>query len=138
MVKMSNSIGSDTALLELIGKEKKEKDAQFLKSWKVAVNKLGADLFNVQSTSVEAAADRKELRPNLAAIRRYVHKGENELHYFLFMVVSFYSFVEIEQIFANAGLGFPRVIDLQLLDDAERLIIYALVEYSDVDTDIDW
>ena len=90
-----NSIISNTALLALIEKEKKEKDAQFLKSWKVAVNKLGADLFNVQSTSVEGAVDRKELRPNLAAITRYVHKGENELHYFLFLVVSFYSFVEI-------------------------------------------
>ena len=57
---------------------------------------------------------------------------------FLFIVVSFYSFIEIEQIFASAGLGFPRVIDLQLLDDTERMIIYALVENSDVDTDVDW
>jgi len=135
---MSNSIVSNVALLELIEKERKERDAQFLKSWKVAVNKIGTDLFNVQSTSVEAATDRKELRPDMPAIRRYVHKGENELHYFLFIVVSFYSFIEIEQIFASAGLGFPRVIDLQLLDDTERMIIYALVENSDVDTDVDW
>ena len=135
---MSNSMVSNAALIALIEKEKNERDAQFLKSWKVAVNKLGTDLFNVQSTSVEAAKDRQELRPDMAAIRQYVHKGKNELHYFLFMVVSFYSFVEIEQIFASAGLGFPRVIDLQILDDTERMIIYALVENSDVDTDIDW
>ena len=111
-------------------KEKREKDAQFLKSWKVAVNKLGADLFNVQSTSVEAAVDRKELRPNLVAIRRYVHKGENEFHYFLFMVVSFYSFVEIEQIFANAGLGFPRVIEgeqTEFLPEAASQLIFLVL-----------
>jgi len=124
---------NDSEIKQLIEDTEKERSRLFLKSWKVAVKNLGAELFNIQAATIDAATDRRELRPDMEAIKKRVHKKENELHFFLFMVISFYSFVEIEQIFISAGHGFPRIIDLQLLDETERMIIYALVEYSDVD-----
>lgn len=122
----------DSELRKIIEDTEREKNKLFLKSWKVAVNKIGTNLFKVKSTSVETATDRKELLPDMEAIKQYLNK-KYDPHYFLFMVVSFYSFVEIEEIYTSLGFGYPRVIDLQLLDDTERMIIYSLVEYSDVD-----
>lgn len=110
-----------------------EEDRRFLKSWKVAVNKLGPELFNVKSPSVDAAVDKNELLPNFKAIAKHVHSIHDDHHYFLYMVVSFYSFIKIEGIFASAGVGVPRVVDLQLLNETERMIIYSLVETSDIE-----
>lgn len=49
------------------------------------------------------------------------------------MVVSFFSFTTIEDIFIRAGIGFPRIIDLQFLDETERMIVYSLIENSDIE-----
>ena len=126
-------MASEAQILEEIAKEEAERDRLFLKSWKVAVNQIGPELFAVKSATVDAATHKDELRPDFKAIAEHVHKRIDNHHYFLFMVVSFFSFVEIEVIFSSAGIGFPRVIDLQLLDDTERMIIYSLVEYSDIE-----
>jgi len=111
----------------------RQRHRQFLKSWKVAVNALGVGLFDVEAASVQAATHKDELRPNLTAIEEYVKTRYDDHHFFLFMVVSFFSFVDIERIFVSAGIGFPRIIDLQFLDETERMIVYSLIETSDVE-----
>ena len=126
-------MASEAQILEEIAKEEAERNRLFLKSWKVAVNQIGPELFAVKSATVDAATHKDELRPDFKAIAEHVHTRYDDHHYFLFMVVSFFSFVEIEKIFISVGIGFPRVIDLQLLDDTERMIIYSLVEYSDIE-----
>lgn len=120
-------------LFENIEKEERERNKQFLLSWKVAVKKLGPELFDVASASVDAATHKDELRPNLQTIGHYVKTRYDDHHFFLFMVVSFYSFLEIEDVFISAGIGFPRIIDLQFLDETERMIVYSLIETSDVE-----
>ena len=127
---MTDSIAQ---ILEVLRKEEKDRSAQFLKSWKIAVNMIGPMLFNVTSSSVEAAVSIQELRPDMAAIKQYLLDNDGPMHQFLFMVVSFYSFMEIESLFHSTGHMLPRVIDLQFLSDTERMIIYALVEHSDMD-----
>jgi len=126
-------MASEAQILEEIEKEEAERNRLFLKTWKVAVNQIGPELFAVKSATVDAATHKDELCPDFNAIAEHVHTCINDHHYFLFIVVSFFSFVEVEKIFSDAGIGFPRVIDLQLLDDTERMIIYSLVEYSDID-----
>ena len=106
---------------------------QFLKSWKVAIKKIGPELFSVKSASVDEATDRDQLHPNLKAIEQHVTTRYDDHHFFLFVVVSFFSFIQIEEIFIRAGIGFPRIIDLQFLDETERMIIYSLIEHSEVD-----
>jgi len=120
-------------LLEEIDREDRERNRLFLKSWKVAVKRFDPALFTVKSATIDEATHKDELLPNLKAIAKHVNTRYDDHHYFLFMVVSFYSFVDIEKIFVSAGIGFPRIIDLQLLDDSERMIIYSLVEYSEIE-----
>ena len=69
----------------------------------------------------------------MEAIRQHVLKNDMPVHQFLFMVLSFYRFMEIEEIFDSVNQPIPRIIDLQFLSDTERMIIYALVEHSDID-----
>lgn len=123
----------DRALLEVIKREELKQQQQFLKSWKVAVKKIGPHLFTVTAASVDAATHRNELRPDIEAIEQYVQTTINDHHYFLFMVISFFSFTTIEDIFRRARIGFPRIIDLQFLDETERMIVYSLIENSDIE-----
>ena len=124
---------SSAELLEILRKEERDRSAQFLKTWKIAVNAIGPMLFNVSSSSVEAAVTISELRPDMAAIKQHLLDIDGPVHQFLFMVVSFYSFMEIEDLFHSTGHMLPRVIDLQFLSDTERMIVYALVEHSEID-----
>jgi hypothetical protein len=124
---------SNKELREILEAEEQDRSAQFLKVWKLAVNMIGAGLFKVTSPSVEAATDHRQLRPDMEAIREYLLRNDMPVHQFLFMVVSFYRFMEIEQIFESANQPIPRIIDLQFLSDTERMIIYALVEHASVD-----
>jgi len=124
---------SDEELLAILDAEEQERSAQFLKVWKIAVNMIGPALFKVTSPSVEAATDHRQLRPDMEAIRQHLLKNDMPVHQFLFMVVSFYNFMEIEEVFESADQIIPRIIDLQFLNDTERMIIYALVEHSSVD-----
>lgn len=94
---------------------------------------IGSALFKVTSPSVEVATERRQLRPDMEAIRQHVLKNDMPVHQFLFMVLSFYRFMEIEEIFDSVNQPIPRIIDLQFLSDTERMIIYALVEHSDID-----
>lgn len=127
---MTDSIAE---FLEVLRKEERDRSAQFLKTWKIAVNMVGPMFFNVTSSSVEAAVSISELRPDMAAIKQHLLNNDGPVHQFLYMVVSFYSFMEIEDIFHSTGHMLPRVIDLQFLSDTERMIIYALVEHSEID-----
>jgi hypothetical protein len=124
---------SNEELREILEAEEQDRSAQFLKVWKLAVNMIGAGLFKVTSPSVEAATDHRQLRPDIEAIRAYLLKNDMPVHQFLFMVVSFYDFMEIEALFHSTGNIIPNVIDLQFLNDTERMIIYALVEHASVD-----
>lgn len=127
---MTDSIAE---LLEILTKEERDRIAQFLKTWKIAVNMIGPMFFKVTSTSVETAVSVSELRPDMPAIKQHLLENEAPVHQFLFMVVSFYSYMEIEDLFNSTGHMLPRVIDLQFLSDTERMIIYALVEHSEID-----
>lgn len=124
---------TESSAFEEIDREEQERNRQFLKSWKVAVKKIGAELFDVTSASVDAATHKDELCPDLKAIEQYVKTRYDNHHFFLFMVISFYSFLKIEEIFIHAGIGFPRIIDLQFLDETERMIVYSLIENSDIE-----
>jgi len=124
---------SNKELREILDAEEQERSAQFLKVWKIAVNMIGPALFRVTSLSVEAATDHRQLRPDMEAISQHLLKNELPVHQFLFMVVSFYNFMEIEEVFESADQIIPRIIDLQFLSDTERMIIYALVEHASVD-----
>lgn len=124
-----NLVDADDELDAIEEQEKK----QFLRSWKTAVKKIGPELFTVKSASVDEATDRDQLHPDLQAIEKHVTTRHDDHHYFLFAVVSFFSFLKIEEIFMRAGIGRPRIIDLQFLDETERMIIYSLIEHSDVD-----
>jgi hypothetical protein len=127
---------SNEELREILDAEEQERSAQFLKVWKIAVNMIGPALFRVTSPSVEAATDHRLLRPDMEAIRQHLLEKELPVHQFLFMVVSFYSFMEIEEVFVSADQIIPRIIDLQFLCDTERMIIYALVEHASVDDEL--
>ena len=107
--------------------DEEKKAQQFLKSWKVAAKKLGPELFTVKAANVDVATDRNDIRPNPEAIEQYINNNPNH-HYFLFLVVSFFSYSMIEDMFAEAGIGFPRIVDYQFLDETERMIIYSLIE----------
>jgi hypothetical protein len=124
---------SNEELREILDAEEQERSAQFLKVWKIAVNMIGPALFKVTSPSVEAATDHRQLRPDMEAIRQHLLENDMPVHQFLFMVVSFYNFIEIETLFCSTGNMIPNVIDLQFLNDTERMIIYALVEHTSVD-----
>ena len=124
---------SNEELRKILDAEEQERSAQFLKVWKIAVNMIGPALFKITSPSVEAATDHRQLRPDMKAIRQHVLENDMPVHQFLFMVLSFYRFMEIEEIFDSVHQPIPRIIDLQFLDDTERMIIYALVEHSDMD-----
>jgi len=104
-----------------------KKEQQFLKSWKVAAKTLGPELFPVKSPTVDEAKDRNGIRPNPEAIEQHVNNNPGH-HYFLFLVVSFFSYSMIETIFVEAGIGFPRIVDYQFLDETERMIDYSLIE----------
>lgn len=124
---------SNEELREILDAEEQERSAQFLKVWKISVNMIGPALFKVTSPSVEAATDHRQLRPDMEAIRQHLLNNDMPVHQFLFMVVSFYKFMEIEEVFESADQIIPRIIDLQFLNDTERMIIYALVEHTSVD-----
>ena len=81
----------------------------------------------MKSVTVDGATDRNDIRPNPEGIERYVNKNHGH-HYFLFSVVSFFSYSMIETIFVEAGIGFPRIVDYQFLDETERMIDYSLIE----------
>ena len=81
----------------------------------------------MKSATVDEGADRNDIRPNPEAIERYVNNNPGH-HYFLFLVVSFFSYSMVEDIFAEAVIGFPRIVDYQFLDETERMIIYSLIE----------
>ena len=124
---------SNEELREILDAEEQERSAQVLKVWKISVNMIGPALFKVTSPSVEAATDHRQLRPDMEAIRQHLLNNDMPVHQFLFMVVSFYKFMEIEEVFESADQIIPRIIDLQFLNDTERMIIYALVEHTSVD-----
>ena len=123
----------DEQLREILEKEEKRRSVQFLKTWKIAVNMIGPALFTVTALSVESATDLRQLRPDMEAIMQYLMEDDTPAHQFLFMVLSFYDFMGIEEIYESTGHMIPRIIDLQFLTDTERMIIYALVEHSDID-----
>jgi len=124
---------SNEELQEIIEKEEQERRAHFLKVWKIAVNMTGQTLFTITAPSVEAATDYRQLRPNMDAIREYLQADDIPAHLFLYLVVSFYDFIEIEALFHATGHMIPNITDLQFLSDTERMIVYGLVEHTSVD-----
>jgi hypothetical protein len=124
---------SNEEIKEIIEKEEQERVTQFLKVWKIAVNMIGPRLFTVTAPSVEAATDYRQLRPNMEVIRQYLQDDDKPAHLFLYLVVSFYDFIEIEALFRATGHMIPNITDLQFLSDTERMIVYALVEHTSVD-----
>lgn len=86
---------NDAELKRITEEDTRESNRRFLKSWKIAVKAVGPELFDATLTVVDAATDCNDLRPNMAAIERHVNAHEHDLHYFLFMVMSFFSFVAL-------------------------------------------
>ena len=101
--------------------------ARYLAAWKEAVNQLGAELFTVRSQSVEEATNRNDLRPDPDAIEHYVNSTPGD-HFFLFAVVSFFSYSMIEGIFEEADRWMPKLPDYHYLSDAQKKILYTLIE----------
>jgi len=100
---------------------------RFLEAWKEAVQQLGPELFTVKSQTVDSATDRNDLRPDPEAIEHYVNNTPGD-HFFLFAVVSFFSYSMIEKIFENAERWMPKMPDYHYLSDTERKILFTLIE----------
>lgn len=113
--------------------EEAQRQARFLKFWKIAVKQLGPELFIVDCASVDDATDHNQLCPDFKAIEKHLADQINHHHYFLYVVASFYSETLITALFATAGIGSPTIIDLQFLTEAERMIVFSLIENYDVE-----
>jgi len=101
--------------------------ARFLAAWKEAVIELGPDLFNVRSRSVEDAKHRDDLRPDPESIEHFIKSTQGD-HFFLFAVVSFFSYSMIENIFEDADKWMPKMPDYKYLTDAQRNILFTLIK----------
>ena len=100
---------------------------RFLEAWKEAVQQLGPELFTVKSQTVDSATDRNDLRPDPEAIEHFIKSTPGD-HFFLFAVVSFFSYSMIEDIFAEADRWMPKMPDYKYLTDKQRNILFTLIE----------
>ena len=103
---------------------------KFLAAWKAAVNATGVVLYKVRSPSVDAAADKNDLRPDFDAIEQYI-KDEPGSHFFLIAVLQFYSFKTIEDLCGEFDMLVPRLPHLSTLSVEQQNILNQLINSYD-------
>jgi hypothetical protein len=109
----------------------KQRPAFFLEAWKEAVQLAGARFFDIRSASVEAATDKNELAPDLAAITGAIGVLSGGEKRFLLAIYQFYNDHDIYEFCQERDIKVPSLSDLPLLDEKQRIVIAQLLHSYD-------
>ena len=103
----------------------------FLEAWKDAVRLAGERFFDIRSESVDAATDKNELAPNLAAITEGIGVLSGGEKRFLLAIYQFYNDQALYEFCAKQEMKVPSLSDLALLDENHRRVITQLLHSYD-------
>lgn len=87
--------------------------ARFLAAWKEGVKLVGAEFFNVKSTTVDAATDKWQLTPNLEFIQKAAGGYSHGKQVLLALMYSFYDPEEGQKLLARFGT--PNFVDAHVV-----------------------
>ena len=101
---------------------------EFLAAWKDGVRLAGEHLFRVRSDSVESAADKDDLRPDLDVITASLGGISPGERVFILSMYQFFSDSTVRDLCVELGYDFPTLADIANLDISHRTVLTRLID----------
>ncbi|MGJ8586291.1 MAG: hypothetical protein ACSHXD_19550 [Marinosulfonomonas sp.] len=100
----------------------------FLDAWKDAVQLAGPHYFHVTCPSVSEAVDKQQLCPDMSAISSSLGVLSTGERVFLVSLYQFYCDSDAFSLCEEAGLQYPSLADIALLDRSRRSVLIKLID----------